>query len=163
MEFHTVSIFKLSNPTSYRKQNKKQRESFPADAATSWSTLYAIKWLDQQKIWLLGRTLRVEIRLGQYYVWIGWSKFGLRCQVSREKSKHWLKLSYLHACNIEVIWLIDFTKTNYNKSGAIMKADAACSEECVMPACVCHCSGFIFSLSASMQCFFYMQTWIMFL
>ena len=49
MEFrprNTVPMFELSNATSYQKQNKEQRESFPANAATSRSTLYAIKWLD---------------------------------------------------------------------------------------------------------------------
>ena len=43
---NAVPIFELSNAIFYRKQNKEQRDGFPADAATSRSTLYAIKWLD---------------------------------------------------------------------------------------------------------------------
>ena len=34
-------MFKLSNATSYPKQNKEQRDSFLADAATTRSVLYA--------------------------------------------------------------------------------------------------------------------------
>ena len=38
-------------------------------------------------------------------------------------------MSYFHASNVEVIWLIDFTKATHSKSGAITKAYAACNRK----------------------------------
>ena len=80
----------------------------------------------------------------EYCVWIGWSRFGIRCKVSREKGKHSINWNYFHTCNIEVIWLIDCTKANHNKSSAITKAYAAYSQGCITSACVRHCSRLIF-------------------
>ena len=78
-------------------------------------------------------------------MWIGWSNPCSNYDVKGKKVN--TELSRFHACNIEVISLINCTKADHNKSGAIMKAYAVCSQGCITPACVRHCSHFGFSLS----------------
>ena len=158
-------LLSLDSFLALRERSVFSRSQFESnfDKATCWHVRFKIwRWSNVlvlnkrhwQNIGLLGHNLRVEICLAQYYVWIGWSKVGKRYTLSC-----WGWVIFMRPILKWLDWLISPKRITTNPG---QSAYAACSQGCIKPACVRHCSRFIFSLSASTQCFFYIPTWITF-